>query len=336
MTSPALMPDTPQAQRQVRIAAFLAAAGLAHAERRMLAGDASFRKYERIHDGGKTFVLMDSPPDKEPVGPFVAVARELARLGFSAPRILHADEAAGLLLLEDLGDGLYSRVLARGEAEEQAIYAPAIDVLAALHAAPVAVAPPPYDAGAYARELSLFPDWYLDQHGLSAAARAEYDRLWSGVLAQLDPAAPVLVLRDYHADNLLWLPDRTGTQRVGLLDFQDALLGHRAYDLVSLLEDARRDVAESTRVAMIEAYCEAANVADRGAFLRDYAILGAQRNLKIIGIFHRLNRRDGKPHYLNLIPRVTAHLRRDLQHPALKPVAAFLTSLDAPIAGELA
>lgn len=317
------------------IAPFLAAAGFAGAECRMLAGDASFRKYHRVQAGGASYVLMDSPPDKEPVAPFVRVDQELVRLGFSAPRIVHADEAQGFLLLEDLGDDLYSRVLSGAPEQEAAIYQPAIQVLAELHRAEIAIQVPPYDDAVYTRELALFTDWYLDQYLQGAAyddAKAAYEKAWAAVLQTLDRSSPVLVLRDYHADNLLWLPERAGVARVGLLDFQDALMGHAAYDLVSLLEDARRDVSPATQHAMIEAYCDAARVKDAAAFARDYAILGAQRNLKIIGIFHRLNRRDGKPNYLNFIPRVAAHLKHDVQHPALKAVAELLASLDTPLA----
>lgn len=327
-----------QTVRNRQIEIFINALGLSDAERSKIAGDASFRKYERLVHDGKSYVLMDSPPDKEPVDAFMAVDRELVRLGFSAPKILHADEVHGLLLLEDLGDDLYNRVLKRTPESEMELYLPAIEVLAELHRAPLELSLPPYDETAYMRELALMTDWYFPQF-LSpeqlAELQKEYERLWVELLARLQPLKPVLVLRDYHADNLLWLPERTGSARVGLLDFQDALLGHPAYDLLSLLEDARRDVEAGTQEAMMQAYCELAGISDVEAFRRDYAIIGAQRNLKIVGIFHRLNRRDGKAHYLDYIPRVIGHLKTDLAHPALAPVAQLLRTVDAPIAEEL-
>jgi hypothetical protein len=311
-------------ERDVAIEAFLAGAGWPGALRAPLAGDASFRRYERIRDGARRAVLMDAPPAHEDVRPFAAVARYLGDLGLAAPDILAADEAQGFLLLEDLGDDLFTRVLCQ-RADEAVLYAAAIDVLVAAQDRACALALPVYDEALLLAEADLLIDWFLP--AVSGAptpdeARAAYRDAWRRVL----PAAHVwparLVLRDYHADNLIWLPDRPGLRRCGLLDFQDAVIGPTAYDLVSLLEDARRDVAPATVRRSLDRYLTLTG-ADRGAFRAAYAVLGAQRNAKIIGIFTRLWKRDGKAQYLDLIPRVWAHLEGDLGHAALEPMRGW-------------
>lgn len=314
-------------EREGLIRAFLARAGWAGAERRPLAGDASFRRYERLTaaDGRRT-VLMDAPPPHEDIRPFLAVAAHLAACGLAAPAVLAADADAGFALLEDLGDGLFTRVLAEG-GDEAALYAAAVDVLAALHAAPPGgLALAPYDDALLMAEADLFVDWFLPAATgapCGDAAREEFHAAWRAVFPKAHALPPVLVLRDYHADNLIWLPEREGLKRVGLLDFQDAVFGSPAYDLVSLFEDARRDVAPATVAAMRARYLAARPGIDADAFDAAYAVLGAQRNTKIVGIFTRLWRRDGKPGYLDFLPRVWAHLERDLAHPALGPVRAW-------------
>ncbi len=310
------MPD-----RAACIRAFLADAGWDGAELRPLAGDASFRRYDRVVQGERRAVLMDAPPAHEDVRPFVRVARHLAGLGFSAPAILAADEDAGLLLLEDLGDDLYTRVLASGAADEATLYATAIDVLVALDARPASCPVPPYDDARLLAEADLLLDWFLPAVNAPVAdeARAEFHAAWLAVLPVARALPGCLVLRDYHADNLFWLPRRRGVRRCGLIDFQDAVAGPLAYDVVSLLEDARRDVAPATVAMALDRYLGATGV-DRAAFLAGYAVFGAQRNTKIVGIFTRLWRRDGKRLYLDFIPRVWRHLDRDLAHPALEPV----------------
>lgn len=310
---------------------FINHAGWGDAERRMLAGDASFRKYERLHCDKETAVLMDAPPPQEDVRPFIRMARWLCESGFSAPRILAEDIEHGFLLLEDLGDDLYSRLLRQG-GNEQELYEAAIDQQLALHqhAAPAGIAP--YDVPRLVDEAGLFPDWYLPAlHGapVSADLRAEFDTLIGGLAPAAIAARPVAVLRDYHADNLLWLPQRQGPARVGLLDFQDAVAGHPAYDLVSLLEDARRDVAPALAEAMLARYIAQSGV-DAAAFRRAYAILGAQRNIRIIGIFTRLWKRDGKKGYQAFMPRMWGLLERDLQHPELQPLRAFIDRVAPP------
>jgi N-acetylmuramate 1-kinase len=301
--------------------AFLAAHGWAGAEIRPLAGDASFRRYFRVHRGSDTAVLMDAPPEHEDVGPFLTVGAHLLTRGFAAPRPLALDRARGLLLLEDFGDDRVGPLLQRAPDRERAIYEQAVDLAAALvrEAAPADLAS--YDDAAMAREVLLFTQWYAPAAGLSVdeeAYLAAWRRAWAPVLARVE-RAPVLTLRDYHADNLMVLRDGG----LGLLDFQDALAGHPAYDLVSLLQDARRDVSPALEEAMFDRFCDAAGIADRAAFRAEYEILGAQRNAKIIGIFTRLWKRDGKPHYVAMQPRIWAYLERNLAHPALAGVAAW-------------
>lgn len=301
---------------------FLAAHGWEGAEIRPLAGDASFRRYFRVVKEGATAVLMDAPPEHEDFGPFLAIAGHLLDRGFSPPRPLAIDRERGLLLLEDFGDDRVGPLLQHEPRRERAVYEKAVDILARLAALPAPADLPAYDDAAMTREVLLFTEWYAPA---LAIAIDESDYLpawrvaWDEVLRVVE-CDPVLVLRDYHADNLMVLPGRSD---LGLLDFQDALAGHPAYDLVSLLQDARRDVAPELEAAMIARYCAAANVADPDLFRAHYEVLGAQRNTKILGIFTRLSKRDGKPHYLSLQPRVWAYLERNLAHPALASVRAW-------------
>ncbi|MFQ5567270.1 MAG: aminoglycoside phosphotransferase family protein, partial [Paracoccaceae bacterium] len=199
---------------------------------------------------------------------------------------------------------------------------------------------PPYDAAVLAREAALAREWWLPAAAGATPPpdlAAEFDGLIAGATSAVEPVRDVLVLRDYHADNLIWLPGRKGVARAGLLDYQDALAGHAAYDLMSLLEDARRDTSAELREAMIGRYLEQRPELDGEAFRAAYAALGAQRNLKIVGIFARLAIRDGKPRYLDLIPRVWGHLMRDLAHPALAPLAGWVARhLPAPEPAALA
>lgn len=302
---------------------FLAAHGWADCEIRPLAGDASFRRYFRVHRGtGETAVLMDAPPAHEDVGPFLAVAGHLLARGFAPPRPLGIDREGGLLLLEDFGDDRVGPLLQREPGRERAIYETAVDILARLAAEPAPAGLAPYDDAAMAREVGLFTEYYAPAVGLAVDEVGFFDA-WRGAWAEVLEIAlsnPVLVLRDFHADNLMVLP---GRDELGLLDFQDALAGHAAYDLVSLLQDARRDVAPALEEAMIHRYTAAAGIADPAAFRAHYEVLGAQRNTKILGIFTRLWKRDGKRNYLPLQPRVWAYLERNLAHPALAGVRAW-------------
>ncbi len=295
---------------------FLAAHGWAGARIDALAGDASFRRYFRIVEGDRRAILMDAPPPHEDPRPFVDVARWLTERSFAAPAILAVDLARGFVLLQDFGD---ARMRETVDAEPHAttpLYEAAVDLLVALRAHPAADLRP-YDRAELQREAGLLTEWYCPAIGVAPDV-AGYVAAWDQVLARAAPQVPVTVLRDYHAENLMLVgADRT----LGLLDFQDALAGHPAYDLVSLLQDARRDVDPSLEEAMLERYRAATGEGD--AFLDAYHVLGAQRNAKIVGIFTRLWKRDGKPRYPSLCPRVWGYLERDLTHPVLAPVARW-------------
>ncbi|WP_245779053.1 aminoglycoside phosphotransferase family protein [Albimonas pacifica] len=342
------MPETsasPAPDRDALRAAFLAQAGWAAATIRPLAGDASNRRYERLSEGpgGAGAVLMDAPPEKgEDLVPFLGVTQALRARGFSAPEILAADPATGFAVIEDLGDDLYARVCARDPALETPLYLAAAELLAELQSAPAPEiagdhAVPPYDRGTLEREAMLLPEWYLAGLGQGSAALAEEFRgRVTAALAPVEDVRGALALRDFHAENLLWLPARRGAARVGLLDYQDALRGHGAYDLISLTEDARRDTSEGLRAAATRRYLEASGQ-DPEAFGTAAALLAAQRNMKIVGIFARLHLRDGKAGYLDLIPRVWGHLARDLAHPALSELQAFVKAhVPPPAPGALA
>lgn len=310
------------------ISEFLEASGWGAARRELLAADASFRRYDRLFRGAETAVLMDAPPPRENVAAFHRVARQLLDLGLSAPRPMAVDEAAGLMLLEDLGDRTFTRALSAGIGEAR-LYPLAVDVLIALHRQwrpSRATALPPYDDARLLDEALLLPDWALPAvRGVDTAedVRESYRTAWRAVLPRARAVPDALVLRDYHVDNLMLLDGRADIAACGLLDFQDAVIGPRSYDLVSLLEDARRDIAPELAAAMLERYLAAFPELDRAAFLDSYAVLGAQRAAKIIGIFIRLDWRDSKPHYLHHIPRVWRLLQADLAKPALAPVRAW-------------
>ena len=287
---------------------FLERAGWGGAVITPLAGDASFRRYFRILGPSGNAVLMDAPPPHEDTRPFLAVADHLHQHGFAAPRILARDTDAGLVLLEDFGDDRMREALDVDPSREDAIYTRAIDLIRDLHRYPAGTLPL-YDMAVYQREAGLFPEWYMPAVGLDVPPG--WEEAWTEALAPIAHDHSTTVLRDYHAENIMLLPDGS----LGLLDFQDALAGHRAYDLVSLLQDARRDVSPELEARMLEYY----GPVDRAA----YALLGAQRNAKILGIFTRLWKRDGKPRYISFQPRMWTYMERDLQHPALAPVKAW-------------
>lgn len=301
--------------------AFLASIGWEGAEISPLAGDASFRRYFRVTDGARKAVLMDAPPPHEDPRPFLKIARYLSDNAFAAPAIYGQDLGHGLVLLEDFGDARVRDWLDANPADETAIYARAVALLADLHKLPPADAPP-YDRAAYTREVDLLTEWYCPAMGLEVDLPG-YRAAWDAVLplVEQDDAPRVTVLRDYHAENIMLIEGRPDSHDLGLLDFQDALIGHPAYDLVSLLQDARRDVSPELEAAMLVHY--KALAAPGAGFDAAYAVLGAQRNAKIIGIFTRLWQRDGKPRYLSFLPRMWGLLERDLTHPALAPVAEW-------------
>ena len=344
------------AEREDARVAFLKAAGLAHAERRPLPGDASTRRYERLHlPSGATLMLMDAPPSAESpvcdpawsgaqrqaagwnamarlaagrVDAFAATAAYLRGRGLSAPAIEALDAGQGLAVIEDFGEGVFARRIEQGH-DERELYFAAIDAQARLHAeAPPAVLSVDglnwpllaYDAVALKAGADLFVDWQprlnpaLD---FSGEARAHWDALWSDIARRGEAGAAVFAHRDFHAENLLWLPQRPGAARVGLIDFQDALLAHPSWDLHSLLQDARRDVSPDLEAAALDRYFTHRPELDRDAFMADYAALAALNEARILGVFARLIVRDGKPRYRQFLPRMWGHLQRNLQNPAL-------------------
>lgn len=318
-------------QRLAKIKTFIEGTEFRGGELIPLAGDASFRRYIRVRKQGKQAMLMDAPPTREDVRPYIAVAEYLYRLGYSVPDILARDEAEGFLLLEDLGDASFSSVLLEGGSALE-LYKAAMDVLIEWRdktkgvSNPQALPLPLYDHALLIKEVDLFSHWFLPQvlgKEKALQLRAEYTALWQKVLASSSLSTRVWVHRDYHVDNLMWLPARKGIKRVGLLDFQDGVYGDAAYDVVSLLEDARRDVPPALAQEMIDYYLTATGV-ERQEFMSAYAILGAQRNSKIIGIFSRLAARDNKEAYLHYLPRVWHYLEQDLTHPLLAELKAWL------------
>jgi len=348
------------------IRALLARSGWDEADRVLMQGDASSRAYERlVKPGGETAVLMISPP--RPDGPpvkdgkpysavvklaesvhaFVGMDRALRAIGFSAPKILGENLDAGLLILEDLG----AEPVIENGAPRPERYAEAVRLLAKLHATDLPTAVPvsegidhvipPYDLEALLFEAELLPEWYapaIRGTSLSPAARSTFRDLWAEALKDLIAEPATWTLRDYHSPNLIWLPERTGLERVGVIDFQDAVMGHPAYDVASLLQDARVDASADFELRLLGLYIRERRGRDIGfdmqAFARAYAVLAAQRATKILGIFARLDKRDGKPGYLAHLPRIEGYLARNLAHPALASVRAWhethLPSLVAP------
>lgn len=306
------------------------------AARTHLAGDASDRSYDRLHLPGRTAVLMDAPPGKgDDTATFAAIAHHLASVGLSPPAILAEDHANGFLLLEDLGDGIFARLVAKDPAREPSLYAAATDVLLALQSHPAPPGLPDLTAQDWAEAATFALSWYTFAVTGISPDPAMFETVLTELLQRHGDGPRTIILRDYHAENLLWLPDRQGVARVGLLDFQLAQMGQPGYDLVSLLQDARRDVAPSTEAAMIARFCAAKGI-DPTTFAPAYATLGAQRALRILGIFARLCLKGGKPHYVTLIPRVWTQLHRNLTHPALSPLATLCRDLlPEPTAGAL-
>lgn len=351
-------------ERRERMQDFLRNAGWDDAALLSLPGDASTRAYIRLRRNGASAMLMDQPQDREApqcpanataeerralgynavarlagadCGRFIAVADFLRSRGLSAPQVYAADVKQGFVLIEDLGDDLYATVLANGRSsEEQALYGAAIDALAKLHAEPPpsslgdGIALHVYDETALLAEVDLLTEWFFPVAlGRPAGEdeRDEHRAIWREALRPVVSPPAVFVHRDYHAQNLLWLPQREGPARVGMIDFQDAVAGPRSYDAISLLEDARRDVPFEIAEAAIDRYIERAGehgkTVDEEAFRAEAAVVAAQRNAKIVGIFARLSERDGKPRYLSHLPRVWGYLERDLKHPALAPLKVW-------------
>lgn len=347
----------PDFERESQIKEFLRVHGWGGAARTAVPGDASARRYERLILKDKKAVLMDAPEDadglicpidatlgqREALGynaqarlagsslsAFICLATALSRRGFHAPHIMASDAETGLLLLEDLGDELFAHVLSKNPTREGEIYQKAITCLAALYRS--SFSPNlkarglnwyvgDYDDIALQAEADLFLQWYVPYFDtpLSPTARSEWVQIWQESLTHLKAHAPGLALRDFHAENIFDLEEG-----VGLIDFQDALFAHPSYDLVSLLEDARRDVDPNLIAPLIAQFCDKAGIENNDAFQAAYAVQGAQRNAKILGIFIRLAVRDNKTNYLDLIPRVRAHFQTDLAHPALCDLRAWI------------
>jgi hypothetical protein len=355
-------PSYHQPDRSGAMQEFLSRAGWGDAVVTPLPGDASTRRYLRLALGGRKAMLMDQPQNAEaPTAPsdaseearralgynalarlagadcarFIAAAKWLNAHGLAAPEIYEADPASGFVILEDLGDALFAEVLADGGNEKQ-LYQHAVEVLAKIHAreAPASLAEGKplfdYDLAAMIAETDLLTEWFLPLAlGRKATEEesAEHRRLWRAALSKIAGGKRVFVHRDYHAQNLLWLPERSGVARVGLIDFQDAVAGSAAYDLISLIEDARRDVSPELAEAATAHYlamreAQGAHV-DEKEFRHEMAVMAAQRNAKIVGIFARLYKRDGRVRYLAFLPRVWAYLERDLRHPALADLRAW-------------
>ena len=301
---------------------FLAALGWGGCEIRPLAGDASFRRYFRVLHGDRRAVLMDAPPPHEDPRPFIAVAEWLGGHGLSAPAIVGRDLEHGLLLIDDFGDARFREALDEAPKREMALYATATELLVHLHRQPAMPGLKRHGLAEWLSELHLFTNWYCPAVGIEPDVEA-WDAAWAEVLAPVaaDGLGPVTVLRDYHAENIMLVEGRDGIAHLGLLDFQDAVSGHPAYDLVSVLEDARRDVTPSVERAMIDLYVKA--TAQGPDFERAYWALAAQRNTRILGVFTRLWQRDGKPGYRKFQPRMWGLLERDLAHESLAPVRAW-------------
>ena len=350
-------------EREAQKARFLAEHGLAAARREPLTGDASTRSYERLHPAsGPSLIFMDQPPavESEPCPPdadaaerrargynalarlaagrvdaFVAVAGWLRAQGLSAPAVVAADPAAGLAVLEDLGDALFARLIEQGQ-DEAPLYDDAIATLARMHEAePPAVlayddATWPlltYDDLALKTGGEIILEWLpklKPQVSFGADAVATWEAIWAPVRRRGEAGAHVFCHRDYHAENLIWLPDRASPARVGLLDFQDALKAHPAWDMSMLLHDARRDVSAEIEACSLDRYFELRPDVDRAQFLADYHALGALNVVRIIGIFARLVTRDGKPRYAAFMPRLWTYLDRCLADPQLAPLAAWM------------
>ncbi|MEM9212077.1 MAG: phosphotransferase [Pseudomonadota bacterium] len=301
--------------------AFLQTHGFGHFSIEILTADASFRRYFRGTAGTTSVVLMDAPPNTgEDVRPFLEVTEMLKDFGLSPPHIHASDAKNGFIIMEDFGDCLVARRAAEHPEEEEKIYRRAIDILAHIGSRPAPGNLQPYTRDIYHREATLVLDWYCS--GIDATAKEGFEAALDDALFGLSQMRPVLTLRDYHAENLIWRPQEDGLAQLGLLDYQDALAGHPVYDLVSLIEDARRSIPDHVTDKLMAYASEKLHLSQED-LAKDMAILGAQRNLKIIGIFARLAIRDRKPKYPSMIPHVYSLLKRDLSHPSTEHLAKW-------------
>lgn len=325
--------------RDTKIAEFLHRTGRGDWHRAPLAGDASARRYERLTSpDGRKLILMDAPPQTgETIRPFVHIASYLRQQGISAPTIIGEDLLNGFLLTEDLGDKRFFEILNDNPSQEQPLYELATDLLMHLHQAPVPELEP-LGPRAMAELSGMVIERYCSAiHGFTDPELLHrFENQFEDILRQTVRGDMVFVHRDFHVQNLMWLPERTGIAQVGVIDFQDARSGHRAYDLVSLLQDARRDVPAVIEMQMIDRYLAATGI-DASSFRSAYAVIGLQRNLRILGVFARLSLDAGKSQYLELMPRVWMHVLNGLEHPAIAPLADWLLNeLPAPTPENLA
>lgn len=312
--------------RDSQVTEFLQRTGRGDWSRAPLAGDASARRYERLSSpDGRSLVLMDAPPDSgETIRPFVRIANYLRQQGLSAPAIIGEDQDNGFLLTEDLGDERFYEIMERDPSQERPLYEHATDLLAHLHQAPV-----PELSPLVPRAMAELSGLVIERYHGAITGRPDpdlqrrFENQFEDILRQTVRGDVVFVHRDFHVQNLMYLPDRSGIAQVGVIDFQDARSGHRAYDLVSLLQDARRDVPPAIEMQMIERYLARTGVEASG-FRTAYAVIGLQRNLRILGVFARLSLDHGKPQYLDLMPRVWRHVTHGLEHPAVAPLADWL------------
>lgn len=303
-------------EREELLQNFIEAQGYASARRGKMGADASFRRYERLHLPDKTLILMDAPPPHEDVRPFIKIDNYLCGLGLSAPKILAEDVENGILLLEDFGDDRYNVFLKKYPEQEELLYTKAVEVLLHLHKHKPADVPA-YDKALLIEHASRFLEWYvphITRKEVSVEMQNSFIAAWKAVLLQRNPGAPVTALFDFHADNLMWMAD---SQKVGLLDFQDALIAPPTYDLVSLLQDCRRPVSAAFEQKMLDYYQKHSGIKIDAS----YAIMGAQRHTRILGTFVRLSVRDNKPHYMEWVGQEWEYLKQNLAHPALKPLA---------------
>ena len=302
-----------------------------------LPNDASLRRYERIVSSRGNFILMDASLDKNSIKSFILIAEFLHKKGYSAPKIFGKEEKLGLLLLEDLGEKSYTSLLGLPNKEvERKLYKKAIDLLVDIHINDHAydIEIPPYKNEFLLEESALLVDWYFPTllgHNISEKLKKEYVSAWEKIFERIYYIASCLVLRDYHVDNLLWLEDRYGIKNIGILDFQDAVKGSYAYDVVSLLEDARRDVDPEIAQEMLEHYIKQMKKIDQKKFLSDYKILGVQRSCKIVGIFARKAARDNDSRYLKHLPRVWNYIKKNIEHPILEPLKTWFQKVDIPV-----
>jgi len=326
------MSDTDSPDRDRARASFLAQTDLAAAILEPLPVDASFRRYFRLRGAARPMLLMDAPPPKEDVRPFIRIARHLIGLGLSAPTIYEFDEAEGFALIEDFGEATYTRLLDAGAAEGP-LFLAATEALVTLHTHRdrAAIEAPPYDRAKLLDEASELPEWYglaITGRPMPAATIAEFTGLWGDLLDRMPPVEPGLVLLDYHVDNLMQLPGRQGAAACGLLDFQDARIGSKAYDLMTLLRNERRGIDPALSDALYDHYIATVRPADADGFGLWYRVLAAQRYTKVLGRFARLTLRDSRDGYLRYMPRFAALLTEALdQEPLLAPIRECLNTI---------